>query len=288
MAREYYYLIAGLPDLFLDQERKDFNFVKLKEEMQELLHPDDYKLVELLFLEYENFNFLNFILERKQAFNPQGKFQPDIYDEFEENIDSFPDYIKNFYLISKGKAISSEEETEETTDYSGEKIEKNPEVRFQESFYNYIKRFDNKFINEWFSFLRDFNNILTAISCRKHSMDIAPQMVGGGDLVETLTRSQAPDFGIKKEVEYLESMLQLTDSSDIIERERKLDMIKWDMADEITTFDYFTIERILAFIIKAGMVYRWIKLDAKIGEEMFKKLVKDLRETYELPKDFAK
>jgi len=288
MAREYYYLIAGLPDLFLDQERKDFNFVKLKEEMQELLHPDDYKLVELLFLEYDNFNFLNFILERKQAFNPQGKFQPDIYDEFEENIDSFPDYIKNFYLISKGKAISSEEETEETTDYSGEKIEKNPEVRFQESFYNYIKRFDNKFINEWFSFLRDFNNILTAISCRKHSMDIAPQMVGGGDLVETLTRSQAPDFGIKKEVEYLESMLQLTDSSDIIERERKLDMIKWDMADNITTFDYFTIERILAFIIKAGMVYRWIKLDAKIGEEMFKKLVKDLRETYELPKDFAK
>jgi hypothetical protein len=288
MAREYYYLIAGLPDLFLDQEKKDFNFIRLKEEMQELLHPDDYKLVELLFLEYDNFNFLNFILDRKQAFNPQGKFQPEIFDEFEENIDGFPEYIKNFYLITKGKTVSSEEEIEESTDYSGEKIEKNPEVRFQELFYSYVKTFDNKFINEWFSFLRDFNNILTALSCRKYGIDIATQMVGGGDLVETLTRSQAPDFGLKKEVEYLEPMLQLTDASDIIERELKLDMIKWDMADEITTFDYFTIERILAFIIKAGMVYRWTKLDAKIGEEMFKKLVNDLRETYQLPKDFAK
>jgi hypothetical protein len=291
MFREYYYyLIAGLPDLFLDQERKDFNLIKLKDEMKELLHEDDYILLELLFFEYDNYNFLNYLLNRNQEFSPLGKFPQEFYNEFEDNLDSLPQYLRTFYLIHKGKTTSDEEfeEFEEELDFAGEKVEKTPEVKFQEHFHNYLKRFDNRFINQWYSFIRDFNNILAAISCRKHDMEIAPQMVGYGDLVETLTRSQAPDFGIKKEVPYLEAILQITEINDIIDRERRIDLLKWEMADELTTFDYFTIEKILAFFIKASMVYRWIKLDAKIGREMFQKLVKDLRETYELPKEFAK
>lgn len=286
MAREYYYLIAGLPDIFLDQERKDFNLIKLKDEMKEMLHPDDYKLVELLFFEYDNYNFQNFLFERKQEFSPLGKFPQEVYNELEDNLDSFPEYIKSFYLLYKGKGNA--EQPEETTDYAGEKIEKNPEVRFQEAFHSYIKQFDNRFISRWFSFIRNLNNVLTAISCRKHNMEIAPQMVGGGELVEILTRSQAPDFGLKREVDYIEPLLQITEVNDIMERERRLDLLKWEMADDLTTFDYFNIERILAFFVKAGMVHRWSKLDAKVGAEMFEKLVKELRETYELPKEFEK
>ena len=286
MAREYYYLIAGLPDIFLDQERKDFNLIKLKDEMKEMLHPDDFKLVELLFFEYDNHNFQNFLFERKQEFSPLGKFPQEVYNELEENLDSFPEYIRTFYLIYKGKGNS--EPPEESLDYAGEKIEKNPEVRFQEAFYSYIKQFDNRFVNQWFDFIRNLNNVLTAISCRKHDMDIAPQMVGGGELVENLTRSQAPDFGLKREVDYIEPLIQITEINDIIELERRLDLLKWEMADDLTTFDYFNIERILAFFVKAGMVHRWAKLDAKVGAEMFQKLVTDLRETYELPKEFEK
>ena len=290
MAREYYYLIAGLPDLFLDQERKDFNLIKLKDEMQELLDPDDYKLVELLFLEYDNVNFQNFLFERKQEFSPLGKFPQEVYNEFDDNLEHLPEYMRNFYLIYKGKGSSIDEidEMEESTNYAGEKIEKPSEVLFQEFFFRYIKRFDNRFVTEWFEFLRNFNNTLTAVSFRSHGVEIAPQLIGVDELVESLTRSQAPDFGLKKEIDYIENLLQIAEINDIIERERRLDLLKWEMVDEITIFDYFTIERILAFFVKAGMVYRWTKLDPKVGAEMFQKLVKDLRETYQLPKEFAK
>ena len=151
MAREYYYLIAGLPDLFLDQERKDFNLIKLKDEMQELLDPDDYKLVELLFLEYDNVNFQNFLFERKQEFSPLGKFPQEVYNEFDDNLEHLPEYMRNFYLIYKGKGSSIDEidEMEESTNYAGEKIEKPSEVLFQEFFFRYIKRFDNRFVTEW-------------------------------------------------------------------------------------------------------------------------------------------
>ena len=110
MAREYYYLIAGLPDLFIDQDRKDFNFVKLKNEIKENIHPDDYKLVETLFLEYDNENFLNSILNHNQEFSPLGKFPQDLFKEFDENLKEFPEYIQKFYSSIKGKDDETDEE----------------------------------------------------------------------------------------------------------------------------------------------------------------------------------
>jgi hypothetical protein len=281
----YYYLIAGLPDLFLDQEKKDINIPKLKDEMQELLNPEDYNLLELIHYEYDNYNFLNLYLKRNQEFSPLGKYPIEFFNELEENVDLLPIYIQNFLKWKKGDEdawLGGEDYVE------SERVEKNTEVLFYEFFYDYISKQENTFIVEWYSFLRSLNNILTAINCRKADAEIAPQMVGGGDVVEALTRSQAPDFGLKKEVDFIDSVLQISDLQDIIERERKLDILKWEKADEITAFNYFTIERILAFFVKATIVSRWQKLDSKIGAELLRRLVNDLRATYELPKEFTK
>jgi len=288
MAREYYYLIAGLPDLFIDQERKDFNLVKLKDEIKESIHPDDFKLVEKLFLEYDNENFQNFLFERKSEFNPLGKYPQELYKEFTENLSEFPEYIQEFYLSFTGKNDESDEEDQENDSYYSDKVEKIPEVKFQEMFYQYIQKSNNQFLNQWYNFLQLFNNLLVAISSRKNSAEMASQMVGEGELVETFTRSQAADFGLKREIDFLEPLLQITEQTDIIERERRIDMLKWDMADEFTTFDYFNINKILAFMVKAKIVNRWAKLDSTIGVQMFEKLVTDLRQTYEMPKEFDK
>ncbi|MDY0199658.1 MAG: DUF2764 family protein [Bacteroidales bacterium] len=286
MAREYYYLIAGLPDLFIEQEQKDFNLLKLKAEIKENIHPDDYKLVEKLFLEYDNENFQNFLFERKSEFNLLGKFPQSLYSEFEDNLKEFPEYMQRFYLTYKGKNNESDDEAQEDDLYYSDKIEKIPEVKFQEAFYESLKSSENRFLKQWYSFLLLFNNLLTAINSRKSGADSTSQMVGDDEIIEIITRSQAADFGLKREIDFLEPLLQITEQTDIIERERRLDMLKWDMADEITTFDYFNINKILAFLVKATIVYRWSKLDSAIGAKMFEKLVADIRKTYELPKEF--
>jgi len=285
MAREYYYLIAGLPDLFLDQERKDFNLIKLKDEIKEHIHPNDFRLVEKLFMEYDNENFQNFLFERNREFNSLGMYSEDLYKEFEENISEFPEYIQSFYNIYKGKNDDSEEDDQETDLYYSDKVEKIPEVKFQEMFYEYMKTSENRFLKEWYNFLLVFNNLQAAISARKAGADIAPQMVGEGELVEIFSRSQAADFGLKREIDYLDTLLQITEQTDIIERERRIDMLKRDMADELTTFDYFNIDKILAFLVKANIVQRWAKLDSTIGAQMFEKLVTDLRESYKMPNE---
>lgn len=145
MAREYYYLIAGLPDLFIEQEQKDFNLLKLKAEIKENIHPDDYKLVEKLFLEYDNENFQNFLFERKSEFNLLGKFPQSLYSEFEDNLKEFPEYMQRFYLTYKGKNNESDDEAQEDDLYYSDKIEKIPEVKFQEAFYESLKSSENRF-----------------------------------------------------------------------------------------------------------------------------------------------
>jgi len=285
--REYYYLVAGLPDLFIDQESKNFNLVNLKEEIQELMHPKDYNLVELIFLEYDNHNFLNQLLNRKQEFIPIGKFSEDFFKELDDNYHELPTYIKEFYFWYKNKQKENEN-NESNTLVTNEQVDKSPEVLFQEYYYNYLKKFDNRFISHWYDFKRDLNNILTAINCRKHDINVESQLIGGGDLVDTLLRSQTPDFGLKKEIDYIDTILQISELTDVVERERRIDLLKWEKVGDLTTFDYFNAERILAFVVKSTIVYRWSKLDAKVGEEMFKKLVTELRETYKLPEEFAK
>lgn len=285
MAREYYYLIAGLPDLILDQEQKDFNLTALMHEIKENIHPNDYRFVELLFLECDNENFLNYFFERNKEFCPLGKYPQELYVEFEENLSQFPDYIQKFYAQQKGTGMLEEEEENEDFLYS-DKVEKQVEVQFYENFLTFIAGSGNRFLKEWFEFLTAFNNTLVAINSRKEGIDSVPHLVGDNEFVETLARSQAADFGLKREVSFLEPLLQITELSDIAERERRLDLLKWEMADDITTFDYFNINKLLAFLVKASIVHRWSRLDSEVGAQMLEKLVSDIRQTYELPKEF--
>lgn len=283
MMRNYYYLVAGLPELIMDQDRKDFSVNALKQEVKEQVSPSDYRLVEFLHLPYDNDNFLNKLLNRGLEFNDLGSFEKFVFDELDENIYLLPQYMQDFYYSYTGKQRSADEvvdQDEETKDIF--EVEKLPEVRFLESFYSLAINHNNDFIRYWFSFQRDLNNVMAALNCRRLGIDPATQMVGNNWLTEVLVKSQAADFGLKREVDYIDRLIQATDISDILERERKLDLIKWDMSVELTTWDYFNINFILGFFIRAGIVHRWLKLDAKTGEELFKRLFDDLKSSYNL------
>jgi len=287
MMRNYYYLVAGLPELIMDQDRKDFSVNALKQEVKEQVSSSDYRLVEFLHLPYDNDNFLNKLLNRGLEFNDLGSYEKFVFDELDENINQLPQYMQDFYYRFTGKQRSADDavdQDEQPKDIF--EVEKLPEIRFLESFYNLALSQNNDFIRYWFSFNRDFNNVLTALNCRRLGVDPATQLVGNNWLTEVLVKSQAADFGLKREVDYIDRLIQATDITDVLERERKLDLIKWDMSVEFTTWDYFNINFILGFFVRAGIVHRWLKLDAKTGEELFRKLFDDLKSSYNLSEKF--
>lgn len=283
MMRNYYYLVAGLPELIMDQDRKDFSVNAIKQEVRENVHPSDYNLVEFLHLPYDNDNFLNKLLNRGLDFNELGTIDQSLFDELDEHISELPHYMQDFYYRYTGKKRSSDETDDEPTDRLDLfEVEKLPEVKFQEAFYDHALSQRNSFIRYWFSFQRDFNNVLTALNCRRMGTDPTRQLVGNNWLTEILAKSQAADFGLKREVDYIDRLIQVIDIPDVLERERKIDLLKWDMSVELTTWDYFNINFILGFFVRAGIVHRWLNLDAKTGEELFKKLFDDLKSSYNL------
>ena len=73
----------------------------------------------------------------------------------------------------------------------------------------------------------------------------------------------------------------ILNSGDILSRERGIDDLMWKKISDLTTFNYFDIDAVLGFITKLNIVARWYKLDEQTGREMFKKLVDEVRGTFQ-------
>ena len=70
------------------------------------------------------------------------------------------------------------------------------------------------------------------------------------------------------------------EGSDLIAREKGLDDVVWKKADSLSTFHYFDITAVLAYVTKLHIVDRWLALDEEQGRELFRKLVQEVRGTY--------
>jgi hypothetical protein len=72
-----------------------------------------------------------------------------------------------------------------------------------------------------------------------------------------------------------------------VDREFKLDLYKWQFIDEKTFFNYFTIEKILAYIRKLFIAERWYGLEKEKGRTMFNKIFEELKTGFHLPDEYT-
>jgi hypothetical protein len=120
-------------------------------------------------------------------------------------------------------------------------------------------------------------NIAAAIAAREAGRVVADVVVGDGDIVEQLKRSSAADFGLRGELPYVDSVISaVSDEKNIVEKERKIDAIRWAEAESITVFDFFNINFILSYLVKVNIVARWTLLSPEVGRDMLNRLIKEL------------
>lgn len=270
--RNYYYLVAGLPDIVLDQKKLSTSISDFRNEMKYHLHPDDYALIELFFLPYDNSNLLNLLLKNNKPFSQAGIYDQSQMEEEIKDPSIFPSYMQRFILAFKN----------ETAIYEGYSWED----QLTWLYYNYVMEFKNDFIREWFEFTLHLNNILSAFNVRRFKLSKETAFIGYNFITEALKRSSLKDFGLSNDFEYMDKLLDIDDNSNFMEKEKAVDMLKWARLDELNTFNYFTIEVLIAFLIKLFMVERWMKLDPETGKKMFKQIINDLEKSYEFPKEF--
>jgi hypothetical protein len=132
-------------------------------------------------------------------------------------------------------------------------------------FYAKAAESKNRFIREYFDFdgrMRNMKVNYLAKRLGKNSEDF-------------LVELPEADFDEEKQIQ------DILADADFVEREQKMDELKWEKASDIARMDYFNMNAILAFLVKAKTVQRWAELDPMKGEEMFHKLVKEVRGTFD-------
>lgn len=281
MAKNYYSLVAGLPDILLGDRKKQYSSVELREQLQDELTNSDYAIAEALYLPYDHTNFLNKKYGANADFDSRGLFLEEEIEKLlsKRSIDILDEQDFPLYLIELAAELEAHEDINRTE----------AEVKLTQAYYNYMLNFNNEFITEYMSFERNLKNVFIALNGRKYDMDVYSEfIIGDGTIVDALRKSRARDFGLAGEVDHIEDMLKLFDEENLQERGFKIDQLKWDYIDEITFFNYFTIEKVLGFIFKLFFVERWMELSAEEGRKLFEQLLEDLDSKYEFPEEFSK
>ena len=141
----------------------------------------------------------------------------------------------------------------------------------------------NKFVRAWFAFNQDMNNVLVAQICRKHGFDVKQQIVGEGEVAETLrTHATQKDFGLNELPGDYQAILALAQIDDLMQREKAMDAIRFEWLQERTEFDFFSVEMVYAYYLEAVMLHRWSLLTIEEGEKVFRQLVSDMKQGVKL------
>ena len=280
---QYYYLVTGLPELSLEDNKLSYTVSDFKTEFYPQLSKEDQKLVDLYYLKFDNENLLKLLKDREAVIDPRGNFTADqfvaVFKQFDEegiisSPGSLPPYIIKFiqaYLTQQEAGVTSEILVEDW---------------LAGLYYEYAMRCSNDFVSSWFEFNLNANNVLVALAARKYKMPIAQLVVGDTEICQALKTSNARDFGLTGELDYFDQLLKISETEDLVEREKKVDQLKWKWMEDKTFFDYFSIERLYVFLLQLEIIERWISLDKDKGNQMFREIIDSLKDEVRVPTEF--
>ena len=261
----YYCLVAGLPDLSLEDGKLNYTVANFKSEIYSELSEKDRKLIDLFYLKFDNANLLKLLKDKEAATDFEGNYSQNellalisSVREGDAPDKRYPSYLYEF--ITAYLALSAEEL------YRAEDM-------LSACYYAYAMKNANKFVSDWFCLNLNINNMLTAITCRKHGFDKAGYIVGDNEVAQALRTSNARDFGLGDTVDYLPDLWRIAEETDLMVREKKVDLLKWEWLEEHTFFKPFDIESVFAYLLKLEMIERWVMLDKATGEKTFREIV---------------
>jgi hypothetical protein len=271
---KYYYLIAGLPNIAFDDSKLPYTVTDFKNELANYLSEADSHLLDIFSLKTDNQNLLKYIQYPDYDLDTEGKVTYDQFNALFESlaeeeegnpvkvkIKHLPPYFEPFV-----KAYRETAAKEEKTVVSWED-------RLSALYYAYAMTCKNSFVAAWFELNLTLTNILTAITCRKYQLDRANYIVGSGEVSDKLRTSNARDFDLGDAFNYLPDVLRLAEETDLLQREKKVDALKWEWLSDNTFSGVFDIESVLAYLLKLELLERWTTLNKTTGEKAFRQLV---------------
>ena len=241
----YYYLISGLPEIKLSDSKAKYDINEITQNILSNLSDKDMKLFNYFIYQNDNKNLVNAIADSKGLFSPyKVHLEPSTFSKEEIqkyiNLSNLPNYM--------AKSLEDNKNTE------WENV-RHIENSLLSLYYEEMIRTGNAFIREYALFMRNLKNILAALNGKAlgfNTDEIAKELIGDYSLIYALTKSTAADFGLGREIPYINTIIDAFNSSDKADP-YNMENIECSLVNEflerITSIKSFTTDNLFAYYI---------------------------------------
>ncbi len=248
---KYYFLVSYLPEINRDDKKLKLRLADLLSEKY-LFTDQDWAEIELLLLAGDVLQ-IERLLSGKDIEVEYSLFGMDFW---REQIKS-PKDVPEFFAEAFETAISE--------GFTPAKLE-----ALYEAYYGHVlQRTSSLFLRSYFTFEKNLRNVVAAVRARRKGLPPSDHVVGEGELVDTLSRSTAEDFGLVAEYPWIERILAAREP---VETEEVIQQVIWDTLDELTEHLDFDFDVVLAYLLRLHTLERTLALSEEAGMDVVRQL----------------
>lgn len=269
----YYYLISGLPEVKLSDSKAKYDINEITQNILSNLSDKDIKLFNYFIYQNDNKNLVNAIALSKGLFSPYFvHLEPSIFSKEEiqkyVNLSNLPNYMVKFLEDNKN------------TEWENIRHIENSLLSL---YYEEMIQTGNTFIREYALFMRNLKNILAALNGKALGFsgdEISKELIGDYPLIYALTKSSAVDFGLGREIPYINSIIDTFNSSDKADP-YNLENVECSLVngflDRLTSIKSFTTDNLFAYYINLTYAVSINGRNEEEGKKHLQTLVNSLK-----------
>lgn len=269
----YYYLISGLPEVKLSDSKAKYDINEITQNILSNLSDKDIKLFNYFIYQNDNKNLVNAIALSKGLFSPYSvHLEPSIFSKEEiqkyANLSNLPNYMVKFLEDNKN------------TEWENIRHIENSLLSL---YYEEMIQTGNAFIREYALFMRNLKNILAALNGKALGFigdEISKELIGDYPLISALTKSSAADFGLGREIPYINSIIDTFNSSDKADP-YNLENVECSLVngflDRLTSIKSFTTDNLFAYYINLTYAVSINGRNEEEGKKHLQTLVNSLK-----------
>ena len=273
--------MAGLPTVKLTDAQPQHTLLQLKEELADVLEPQDARLMERYFLRFDCENLAALLADADAELDGRGNYDREALVQLVEEARELDGPVKGFPAFMADFVRDYDAHAGQAGWFSRDAA--------LLAYYNYARECPNTMMAEWYD--QNFNilNILTALIARRQGWPLADYVQGSGAVVDAiLKQANQPDFGLGTELDYVKDLMQAAETSDPVEKERLIDALRWNWLEDKTFFEPFDITALFAYVVRSEILERWALLDPEQGRERFTEIIENLRGEAKVPEEFVR
>ena len=268
MKKRYYYFISSLPELNIQDKSLDHNDEEFHELLLDVLDKDDLHLIKALYYPNDIRNLAHHIKHMETPHDKRGNISS---EELKTGLiapETLPVFMEEY--------INDNRRTWETTSFHA------VYNSLTTHFIDWTHELPNNFLRRWYNFENDLRNILAGLNSRKYNREIQSEVLGEHFEAVKMRRNKDRDFGLSKVINDIGRIITSYHENNMVLRESHLDQLRWDFIESLEVDYKFSIENIMAYVLKIRLIERDILSSEVSGDERINYLLQQMKKGHEL------